>query len=117
MRAPETARTVASNTGDGDVGGWVAFALQRNTKLRRYDCAGTATFPFGKLPPWSAERRRGERDRLRLHAHRWAHQHAPNRQLRTTGAARGAPVLRRGDRRLRVVGALAFGGMTEHFGD
>jgi uncharacterized protein (DUF2252 family) len=99
-----------ATTGDGDLGGWVAFASQRNTKPRRYDCGGATTFPYEELPSGPAERRRGERERLRLHAHRWAYQHAPNRQLRTTGAAGGAPVLRRGDRRLRVGGGFGLRG-------
>ena len=49
-----------------------ALACSRATGPRRNEYGATATFDSGGLPFGAAERRRGERDRLRLHAHRWA---------------------------------------------
>src|SRR5215210_1676608 len=73
------------------------FAFPRNTKPRRYDYECATTFPFVRLSPRPAEPRSGERDRLRLHAHRWAYQYAADWCLRATEALRGTSLLFRGD--------------------
>src|SRR5215211_1158473 len=103
MRTPEKA---------SDLG---AFAFPRNTKPRRYGYGGTTTFHFGGLPPWPAERRRGECDRLRLHAHRWTYQYAADPRLRTTEAIRGVVILRRGDPGLRAGGGSCLRGCERTF--
>src|SRR5215213_5227330 len=87
-----------------------AFAFPRNTKPRRYDYGGTTTFPYVRLSPRPAERRRGECDRLRLHAHRWAYQHAADRLLRATEAIRSTSLLFRGDCGLRAGGGSGIRG-------
>src|SRR5215211_5732563 len=92
-----------------------AFAFPRNSKPRRYDYGGAATFHFGGLPPWPAERRRGEHDRLRVYAHRWAYQYAADPCLRGTEAIRGVVILRRGDPGLRAGGGSCLRGRERAF--
>jgi hypothetical protein len=81
---------------------------------RRDEHGTTATFDSGGLPLGTAGRGGGERDRLRLYAHRWPDKHAADPRLRATGAIRfcGGAILA-----FAFIGALAFGGVRGQYGE
>jgi transposase len=97
-----------------------AFSFPRTTKLRRYDYGGTATFHFGGLPSWPAERRRGEPERLigdraydsdpldAILAERGIEMIAPHRRNRKKKKTQDGRKLRRYKRRWKVERLVAW---------